>query len=653
MATPTRQARLHELTEGWPLGLQLALAAARDADLRTVVAALAAPGGSAREQLVERLLARTEAQDLDFLTRIAILDPLHPDLCRAITGSDDAPARLSRLSRDTPLFASAAQGEWLRLHALARDTLRARHAQLPEAERAGLQARAADWLAEHGWPEAAAWHALAAGQLEQAYTLAERSLYESIMTRGRLTVMLAWLQLLPVEELDKRPRLLLAAAWALALGNRHDEAGRWVERILAQPQVDDALRCECALILGGAAVYADDPDGFAALHDPWAQDPPLHDAMLLQVHANRAAFRRLLAGDPAGARLRQQQAPGLGNDPALSYLGRWGDFVVALSYVWEGQVRLAEQLLRPAVAGAEAALGRRDPFVCMLAALLAATVWERDRGDEAAALLAHRLDVIEHSGLPETVLLTYRTLARMAVAAGAEDRALDLLAAMQALGTARALPRLTIASLAEQVRLHARRQRSDSCGALLAQIDALLADPALPQGPLWRRSVRVLRLIAAGHAALAAQDWRSAIDRLGEADTLAREIHQGRLHIELMGLRAWALDRCGEPSARALLREAIDLAALHGLQRVFDDAHPELGAWVREQGRRTGHAGGPPRDAGGAARGTQPGADAEGARGPRTAGAQPVEQGNRACHAGWRGDNQVARQEPVRQARRR
>ena len=61
--------------------------------------------------------------------------------------------------------------------------------------------------------------------------------------------MLEWLARLPADELDRRPRLLLAAAWSLALSERHEEASRLVERILAQPGADAALRCECALIL--------------------------------------------------------------------------------------------------------------------------------------------------------------------------------------------------------------------------------------------------------------------------------------------------------------------------------------------------------------------------------------------------------------------
>jgi LuxR family maltose regulon positive regulatory protein len=219
----------------------------------------------------------------------------------------------------------------------------------------------------------------------------------------------------------------------------------------------------------------------------------------------------------------------------------------------------------------------------MLGVLLAAAVWERDRAAEAAALLADRLDVLERSGLPETVLLAYRTLARIAVAEGAEHRAIELLEALYAAGISRKLPRLCIASLVDQARMHARRFRAETCRELAGRIDQLLADPAMPQGRLWRRSVALSRELAHGYAAIAAQEWRRALEPLARADALANEIKQGRLHIELLGLRAFALDRCGE-RAQPLLREAADLARTYGLLRVFEDAHPALGAWVREAG---------------------------------------------------------------------
>jgi LuxR family transcriptional regulator, maltose regulon positive regulatory protein len=575
-------ARLHELTEGWPLGLQLAVSVmAAGSDPQAEIAVMAAQGGALRDQFVNLLLANLDPADVAFLTRISILDPLLPELCRIVVQDDGARERIERLARDTPVFAAGEASEWLRMHALARAELRSRFANLPAPEQAALHARAAEGWAAQGVLEVAAQHALAAGHPEAAYDLAERSLYESLMTRGRQSTVLEWLARLPANEVDRRPRLLLAAAWSLALSERHDEASRFIERILAQPTADNALRCECALIQSGAAVYADDPDRFAELHDPWAKDPPLKDPLLLQVHANRSAFRTLLEGEPALARLRQQQAPRGEGVQAIGYLGRWGDLILGLSYLWEGQVLLAEKLLRPTLARAEGELGRRSPFTCMLASVLAAALWERNEPDEAGALLANRLDVLERSALPEAVLLGFRTMARIAAAEGAEHRALELLGALDAVGVARRLPRLRIASRADQVRLHARRFRPETCRDLCAQIDALLAAPEAPQGRLWRRNVMLLREVAIGHAAIAAQDWRRAAEALARADSAAQGVKLGRLHIELLGLRAWVLDRCGEKSL-GLLREAADLAAAYGLLRVFDDAHPALGDWARQ-----------------------------------------------------------------------
>jgi len=54
----------------------------------------------------------------------------------------------------------------------------------------------------------------------------------------------------------------------------------------------------------------------------------------------------------------------------------------------------------------------------------------------------------------------------------------------------------------------------------------------------------------------------------------------GRVRIEVMALRAFALDRAGEKSV-ALLKEAMDLADAYGLKRLFADAHPALGDWAQ------------------------------------------------------------------------
>lgn len=573
-------ARIHETVEGWPLGLQLALAALeRGADARAVFDALSARGGNLQEQVLAGLLANLSPDDVAFLTRISVLDELHPGLCAAVTSEHDAPERIARLMRDIPVFVADDDSDWFRLHTLARDALRARLADLPGAEQAELHRRAMEWLEADGMLEKAARHALAAGNREAAYDLAGQCLYEAVM-QGQLGMALEWVEVLPEAELDRRPRLRLAAAWALALGERHEEAERLVERILAGPDVDTALRYECALIASGAAYYGDQPDRFIALFEPWAEAPPTREPRLLQMHANRLAVLAILRGDPAQARRHQQQVPRAEHDGASTYTVHWGVFITALSYLWEGQLRLADEVLRPALAAAEESLGRRHPLGCMFAALLATVAYENDRVDEAAALLANRLDVLERTGTPETALLAYRTAARIAGAQGAEHRALDLLETLFAIGAARHMPRLCVVSLAEQARMHAGRFRSETCRALAQRIDEIVAVEEASQGPVWRRMVELQQATAHANAAIAARDWRGARAALERAAPVADGLKLGRAGIENLALRAFVLDRNSE-QGRDLMREAMDLAHTYGLARVFVDAHPAIADWAR------------------------------------------------------------------------
>ncbi|MDD5295722.1 MAG: LuxR C-terminal-related transcriptional regulator [Rhodocyclaceae bacterium] len=577
-------ARLFEMTEGWPLGTQLALAAMEGrGDPRAAMEAIAAGAGDQKERLVGALMSRLDPADTDFLARISAVDMLHPDLCRALTGLEQAPEILSRLARDTPIFVVADDSQWCRLHALARETLRARLAAMPSEEQEDLHVRALYWLAEHGMTEEAARHAHAAGRHEAAYDLAEQCLYDAVV-QGHLSTVRDWLELLPEAELDRRPRILLAAAWALAVSERHEDARRLVARLLAHPEVDEAQRFECALILSGAAYYADEPDECVEVFRPWMSAPPAKEPRLLQTHANRLSVLAILQGDAAQARRYQQMVPRGDFGKAYGYAARWGDYCMGLSYLWEGQVLLAEQVLRPAMAQADADLGRRHPLGAMFAALLAAATYERDKVDEAAALLANRLDILERSGTPDTVLIGYRTAARVAAAQGVEHRALDLLQALFAIGVARRLPRLCTASLSDQIRIHAGRFRSETCRELAKEVDGIVAAVSAggntAPGSLKHRALALFQAMSHANAALAAQDWKGALAALAEVVPLADQVRMGRQKIEIMALRAFCLDR-NRQDGRPLMREAMSLAQTYGLVRTFVDAHPALVDWAR------------------------------------------------------------------------
>ena len=574
-------ARLYELAEGWPLGLQLMLAAVESgADPRGAIAEMILRNEGRGEQLVGGLIDRLADEDRDFLIRVSAVDSLHPDLCRRLTGEGDAPARLARLMQDTPIFVAGVDSEWCRLHALARDALRVRLAALPEAQRLSLHARAMEWMAEHGMIQEAARHARAAGHRQKALDLAEQCLYDAVR-QGLQGTVLEWLEDISETELDEHPRLRLAAAWALALSERQAEAGRLVARILDAPEADAGLRYECALILSGAAYFADEPDRCVEIFEPWRKSPPTGgDPRLAQMHANRLAILAVVAGDPAQARRILHQLPRCQTGKGQAYTNGWVDYIIAMSYLWEGQVLLCEEHLRPALLRTENELGRRHPVSCMLAALFASALYERDRIDEAAAVLANRLDVLERVGSPGAALLGYRAAARIAAAQGMEHRALDLLEALTAVGVARNLPRLCIASLAEQIRIHAGKFRGETCRVLGERIDEIIEQAERPPASLWYRSVVLVQAIAHVQAAIAAQDWGRALAVLDAAPGFADYLKLGRLRLEVMALRALAVERQGG-DGRPLMLEAINLAQTFGLARTFVDSHTVIADWVR------------------------------------------------------------------------
>lgn len=587
-------AQLFELSDGWPLGFQLALAAmARADDPRQAAQALSANRGGLRDHLVGALIAKLSAEDNAFLTRISVVDRLHPQLCVALTGDDAALEQLARLVRDTPVFIASEDSAWCRLHVLVRDVLRGRLAELPEAERAALHARASAWFAAQGMLGEAARHAHAAGQYQAAYDLADRCLHDALK-EGNLAAVLDWLELLPEAELERRPRLRLAAAWVLALGERHPEAERQVEHVLADPAASPELRYECAMILSAAAYYADETDRFVALLEPWLDTVPSSASWLAQIHANRRAVLAILQGEHGQARRYQQLAPRRESATGVSYVKRWGDHTIGLSYLLEGQLSLAESVLMPALASAEADLGRRHPLTCMFAAMCAALCYETDRLEQAAALLANRLDVLEHGGTPEMVALAYRTAAQIAAAQGVEHRALDLLEALHAMGVGRRLPRLCVVSLAEQVRLHAGRYRAQTCEALVQRIDEIVAREAARHGPLWLRPVAMLQALSHAYASVAARRWPESLDALAVALDQANAMKLGRYRIEIMVLKAFALEQTGA-QGRPLLLEAMNLAHAFGLTRTLADAHPGSADWMRRVGEEAAHAGQPIR----------------------------------------------------------
>ena len=567
--------RLHEATEGWPIGLQLAAASIeRERDLHAAVASLSARQGDLERYFIESLFSRLAPPVAEFLTQIAILDQIEPELCEAVTGCQSAAAFIEQLLRDTPMLVVAETHDWIRLHLLARDFLLGQFEQLPVEQQRALHRRAADWFAWRQRFHDAGRHALAAGEEALAQNYAERCLLD-LTKQGMLAEAREWLKRVPDEALARDVDLRIASGWVMALGDRPVQALEIARELALDTVAPPPVRFEAALVGATAASYEDRPGVAAAMLETW-KDPPteVKDPIDTLAHANLLSLLALFDGDTETVRRLQAHVPARIGNRSLLIGHCFGRMIVGLSHLWDGNAYKAEAALRSALVDAERDTGRRGVLPSMFAPIIAAALFERDQPDAAQALLADRLDVIERTTLPDAVLHSYRTLARVAMSRGNERCALEVLDSLDERGRARRMPRLTMESIAEKIRIHALRSRPDTVGHLAAELDGMAAQFSdadfRPLLPLYRLTAT----IANAYAAMGQHQYEQAEALLKSAAALAAQLHRGRDALTIRVLRAVVARQRGAGGAMLLLAEALSLAEIGGNDRVLADTHP-------------------------------------------------------------------------------
>ena len=568
-------ARINQCADGWPIALLL-VTSVLEHDPTLDFSAIAGKSPNIEHFFTETLLARLPPAHADLLVTASILDALHPELLRAMTGSDDVGALLDRLAATTPILAMGEGSAWLRMHPLARQALGRLFSALPPARQRELHWRAAEWLHQCGDAEAAARHALAAERPDVACEWIGHQLHELAMASRRGEV-LRWAERLP-PDVATLPEVRLAIGWAQTLSYQPGAAMKTLAPLAAA--TDPQVRYEADLIEASLALYEDDHARVDALLGRWGDAPAGASARMQQIHTTLLTYVLVERGESARARYLQERATTVDGRVTTGMASHSGELVIGLSHLREARPRLADASLRPALARAEAATGRRGSAACTLAAVRGAALWAQDRRDEAESVLAYRLDVVERASPPEVIAIMYITLARIAFAAGSEPHGLELLERLQVIGDERRLPRLVLHSLREQIRLHATARRTATAIDLGERLEAcwVRATQAAGQSPV--AYFDLIRRMGLAHLQIATHDTDGARITLAAAGKLAAQLNHQRDLLETRILQAVAADR-GDRAADDALREVLSIAEANGIARLFADTHPAAVERVR------------------------------------------------------------------------
>ena len=160
-------AMVTEKTEGWIAGLRMVLMMITDGndDIDHLIKHLTGATSYISEYLEKEAFAVQTDKTRDFLLKTAILRRMTPDLCNAVTGSNDAFYQLSELKRDN-LFIHALDSKckWFRYHRLFAEQLKMRLKMTQPGIIKELHLKASNWLYENEFTEDAIWHTSCANQ---------------------------------------------------------------------------------------------------------------------------------------------------------------------------------------------------------------------------------------------------------------------------------------------------------------------------------------------------------------------------------------------------------------------------------------------------------------------------------------------------------
>lgn len=220
---------LSKRTEGWVAGLQLtALSLIGREDAKEVIQAFSGADRYILDYLLEEVLLRQSDATREFLLKTSILPRMNASLCDALLNPCDSLAILEELDRSN-LFLVALDRErgWYRYHHLFAEALRERLSRDEAEEIAVLHLRASQWFEENEWIPEAIDHALAAEDYSRTAFLLEK-ITVSILQKGEVLRLNAWMEALPKELLSSHPRLSLAYAWILVLFKKISDAERFL-----------------------------------------------------------------------------------------------------------------------------------------------------------------------------------------------------------------------------------------------------------------------------------------------------------------------------------------------------------------------------------------------------------------------------------------
>jgi LuxR family transcriptional regulator, maltose regulon positive regulatory protein len=415
-------ADLLEHTEGWPVAVYLSLLAIKSGGGSTAPYEIRGDDRFIADYLQKEFVGRVSPSRASFLMRSSVLHEFSGDLCDFVLQRTGSHRILETLESSNLLITPLdRKRRWYRYHHVLKEYLQSQLQRDEPESVAALNLRAAVWYEEHGLPEAAIDHAMAAGDEDRAARLVT-VVARSVFGQGRIETLTRWLSWFEeAGRIDRHPSIAVLGALTYALLGNEAVARRWAGTMDEGTDLGP---------VAGVVRAAMCPGGI--------------DQMLADAVAAREALN----------------ASSDWHSAAMAFEG--------MALYWKGDIGAADARFALAAKTAEG----HDARPAQAFSIAARSTIMASRGDyaEANMLAEHSVRILEGSGLEEiaTSVLPYVTSARAAMRAGDPVQARRMLGRAVAIRPvlSAAAPIIALHTLVEMVEAHL--EVGDISGARLA-----------------------------------------------------------------------------------------------------------------------------------------------------------------------------------------
>lgn len=422
--------RLYELTEGWPVGLQITALFCKRKGIESIYDKQAMMlQSNFADYFMEDILNSQSPDVYEFLIKTSLLNAFSCELCQAVTDMGNCNELLKQVL-EMNLFISCfdQKDQWYRYHSLFAAFLRKKAKEKQPGLVKDIYWKAGQWYETKGHTPEACTCYLKAQSYEKAIHLIEQ-ISSPLIYQGQFTIIEKWIECIPAQYVFKNIHLMLDYVWIYLSRHKVSDASYYIELIEKESEnaaLEEPLTIKGEFLIAKAFIKMDNLEESIQLlkraMELVDQFNPNYAAALMSI-----ATTYIVHGDVPEAEEYYSKAltASIKIENLYSAAYSWGG--LGMMMTCQGRFREAEILYQEAENYLKEKGGNSIPLLGIVFSGLSEIFYLKNDIEHAAEYSDKAIEMFEKGGIFDIKNNCYVIKARSLLAKGSDRRAIEVI----------------------------------------------------------------------------------------------------------------------------------------------------------------------------------------------------------------------------------